>query len=216
MAEAQCGGSVQTCAIRVAQLDGSGVPNPGALNLYTTDAIMKLTATPVVTKGVDMEVVNACNSPAIVYKDMDRFKRFDLTLDLIYLDAELENLLLGTEMFNTGGINLGGAAPAVAAYAGYRPGVSIEAWSKHIVNGDQDPTYPYIQWVFPRTYWSMAAVTLDNNPMPRSFTGYTSQNPNYFNGPTNDWPYASDTQMMWRMTKTIPAVACGAVALVHS
>lgn len=216
MAEPSCGGSVQTCAIRIATLEQDGVPLPGNLNLYVTDNIMKLTATPVVTKGVDLEVVNACNSPILTYKDMDRFKRYDLTLDLINLDPELENALLGTELFTSGGLNIGGSSPQVAGYAGNRNGVSMELWTKHIVSGNIDPIYPYIQWVFPATYWQAAAETWDVNPMARSFTGFSTVNPNYFNGPANDWTQASDTQRMWRFTKTIPTVACGGQVLVHS
>lgn len=216
MAEPTCGGSVQCCAMRVATLELDGVPLPGASNLYVTDALSKLTITPVTTKGVDLEIVNACNAPEIIYKDMDRFKRYDLALDLIYTDPELENMLTGTELFNSGGLNIGTSGPATAAYAGYFPGLSMELWSKHITNGGQDPVYPWIQWVFPRSFWMQAAVTLDGNAMARSYTGYTNANPNYYNGPANDWSFPSDTQMMYRFTKTIPTVACGAQALIHS
>lgn len=216
MAEPACGGSVQVCAMRVAVLEADGVPLPGALNLYNTDGIAKFEAVPVMTKGADMEVTNGCGAPAIIYKDMDRFKRYDLTLDLIYLDAELEQMLIGGELYNLAGLNIGTSGPAVAAYAGSYNGVSMELWSKHIVNGDQDGVYPWVQWVVPRTRWMKANVTLDNNPMPMNYTGYSSANPNYYNGPLNDWPYASDTQLMWRLTKTIPTPVCGATALVHS
>ena len=216
MAEPSCGGSVQACAMRVALLDMSGVPMPGPQNLYVINAISKLEATPVYTKGVDMEVVNACGAPSLIYKDMDRFKRYDLTLSLIYLDPELENMLLGTEMFNVGGLDVGGSSPQVASYGGYYPGVSIELWSKHIVNGDIDPVYPYIQWVLPRTRWVIDKITFENNPMQRMFMGYSSSNPNYYNGPANDWALPSDTQLFWKFTTTLPTPTCGAQPLVHS
>jgi hypothetical protein len=216
MAELNCGGSVQCCAIRVATLEQDGVPLPGSANLYVTDAFSQFKATPVTTKGVDMEVVNACGAPAIVYKDQDRFKRYDITLDLIFLDPELENLLVGGELFTSGGFSIGNSVVATADYAGAINGVSLELWSKHIVNGDIDATWPYVRWVFPRVRLMPADVTLDNNAMPFSYTGYTSANPNWFNGPANDWPYSSDRQKMYALTKTLPTVACGAQALVHS
>lgn len=216
MAEPSCGGSVQACAMRVSVLEPDGVPLPGPLNTYTISTVAKLEATPVYVKGVDMEVVNACGSPSLLYKDMDRFKRFDLSLQMIHYDVEFENMLIAAEMFNSGGLNVGLSAPAVAAYGGYFPGVSLEIWSKHIVNGDIDVVYPYIQWVLPRTRWTLDKFTWDNNPMQRLFMGYSSSNPNYYNGPANDWPFASDTQLMSRFTTTLPTPTCGASTLVHS
>jgi hypothetical protein len=168
------------------------------------------------TKGVDMEIVNACGAPQIIYKDMDRFKRYDLTLDLVYLDPELEQMLIAGELYTSGGFTIGTSGPLVAAYAGLYTGVSVELWSKHIVNGDLDATWPYVRWVLPRTRWEMGNTTLDGTAMPRSYTGYTSPNPNWYNGPANDWPYASDTQLMYAYTKTLPQVYCGAQSLVHS
>jgi hypothetical protein len=216
MAELNCGGSVQCCAIRIATLEQDGVPLPGPSNLYVTDAITKMDATPVVTKGVDLEIVNACGAPEVVYKDQDRFKRYDLTLDLIYLDPELEQMLINGELFVNGGISIGTSGPMVGAYAGSINGVSLELWTKRIVNGDLDPTWPYVRWVLPRTRWAKAAVAWDGNAMAQSYTGYTSGNPNWYNGPANDWNFPSDTQLMYAYTKTLPAVACGAQALVHS
>jgi hypothetical protein len=216
MAELNCGGSVQCCAIRLAVLEQDGVPLPGPANLYATDAVTSFKATPVTTKGADMEILNACGAPAIIYKDMDRFKRYDLTLDLIYLDAELQYILSNGELFVSGGYTVGIAVPATADYAGSINGVSLELWSKHIVNGDLDVTWPYVRWVFPRAKFMPADTTLDNNAAPMSYTGYTSQNPNWYNGPANDWPFSSDRQGMWAYTKTLPAIVCGAQALVHS
>ena len=39
----ECQPSVQACAMRVARLDGSGVPDPGPDNLYVTSGIITLT-----------------------------------------------------------------------------------------------------------------------------------------------------------------------------
>jgi len=216
MAELNCGGSVQICAIRVATLEIDGTPLPGPSNLYVTDAFASLVVTPNFTKGVDLEVVNACGAPQLLYKDMDRLKRWDLTLSLIYLDPEPEQLLIGAETFGTGGYSVGSGTPLTAAYGGYRYGVSLELWAKHIVNGDLDITYPYIRYVLPRSYWTHDKRSLDINAVPQDYVGYTSANPNWYNGPMNDWPYASDSQFMWAYTKTLPNPVCGGQPLVHS
>lgn len=225
MAEQTCGASVQCCAIRISVLEQDGVPLPGAANLYVTDALAKFEAVPVYTKGVDMEVLNACGIPAVLYKARDVFKRFDLTLSLLNLDPELEAILIGNLApgplpngiltFTSGGFTVGASALKVAGY-GAPYGVAIELWSKHVVSGDLDPNYPYVQWIVPRSYWQPGNTTLDNNAMPRDYTGFTTQNPNYYNGPMNDWVFDSSRSMAYALTRTLPAPTCGAQALVHS
>lgn len=212
MAQQSCGASIQACAMRVAVLEQDGIPLPGTKNLYTTDALTKLDATPNYTKGVDLEVLNGCGAPSLIYKDFDRFKRYDLALELINLDPEIENMLVGGELFTQGGFAVGGTGPDIAVFE--RPyGVSLELWSKHIVGGDVDPVWPYIHWVFPRSYWTADKTSLMNGPMPRAFNGFTSRNLNWFNGPSNDWTFASDRSMAWAFTRTLPPVTCGATAI---
>ena len=216
MAEYAVGGTVQVCIMRLAVLDGEGVPNPGTSQLFVTDGLAKIDFTPVNTKGVDLELLNGCGAPVVVYKDMDRFKRFDCTMTINYLDPELEIMLIGGESYTSGGYTIGSSVPNTAAYAGYYWGVSMELWSKHIVAGDIDPIYPWVRWVIPRTRWMFDKMTFDNAAVTREFTGYTSQNPNFYNGPANDWPYPSDTQLMYAYAKTAPTAVVGAQTLVHS
>lgn len=215
MAEQSCGASVQACGIRVSVLEQDGISIPGANMAYITDQLMKLTATPVFFKGVDIQNPNACGTPLVIYKDRDRLIRYDLALDMIFISPEFENMLTGGELFTLNGFSVGGSSPAIAAIeAPY--GVSMELWTKHIVNGDYDPIWPYIQWVYPRTYWQVGPDTFDNAAMSRSFTGYTSQNPNYFDGPFSDWTFAADRSRAWRFTKTLPTPNCGAIAVPAS
>jgi hypothetical protein len=215
VAEQSCGASVQACALRIATLEQDGVPLPGSGLAYVTDQFAKLTATPSLFKGVDIQTPNACGSPVVIYKDRDKLIRYDLALDMILLSPEFEHLLVGGELFTSGGFAVGGSSPAIAVVEAVY-GLSMEVWTKHIVNGDYDPIWPYIQWVYPRTYWQVGPDMFENNPMMRSFTGYTSQNPNYFNGPFNDWTFASDRSRAWRFTKTLPTPNCGAIAVPSS
>jgi len=67
-----------------------------------------------------------------------------------------------------------------------------------------------------RSYWTHDKRSLDINAVPQDYVGYTSANPNWYNGPMNDWPYASDSQFMWAYTKTLPNPVCGGQPLVHS
>src|ERR1051326_2060952 len=110
MAEQRCGASIQACAERVAVLEQDGVPVPGAGNLYVTDALVKLEATPVYFKGVEIEAPNACGNLCVNFKARDVLKRFDLTLEICTIDAELEHMLMGGETFTSGGFTVGGSS----------------------------------------------------------------------------------------------------------
>jgi hypothetical protein len=216
MAEPTCGASVQAVAIRVSILEQSGVPDPGAGHLYTSDALTKLEADPQYVAGVNIQKKNAGGSLCVNYKSRDVLSRYDTSLEICSLDPELENMLAGGELFTLGGVHVGGSTPQVGVVE--RPyGVSVELWSRHVGSGgDQDATWPWVWWVLPRSYWQPGKATWDENEMPRLFTGYTSENPNWFNGPLNDWAFSSDRSIAWCFSKTVPTPTCGAVALVGS
>lgn len=217
MAEQSCGASVFACATRVAVLEQDGVPLPGDANLYITDSLVKLESTPQFTKVPETEQLNAGGNLCVSYKAPDPLKRYDLILELCSLDPELEHMLVGGELFVSGGFTVGASSPKVGSIeTATANGVSVEVWSKNITNGDIDPIWPYIHWVWPRTRWSPDKNTWDINHMPRLFTGYSAENPNWFNGPANDWAFSSDRSYAWAFTKTLPQVFCGAQNLPAS
>jgi hypothetical protein len=211
MAEQNCGASVEAVATRVAVLEQDGVPIPGAGNMYTTDALVKLDLTPVFTKGNDIEVMNAGGGLCVTYKERDRFKRYDLVLEICTLDPELEQMLVGGLPITAGGFTIGATTPRVGAI-GAPFGVSMELWTKHIVNGDLDVFYPYIHWYLGRTYWQPDKTTFDVNHMSRMFQGYTSENPNFEDGPAGDWLWDSASTLGYAYTRTLPTIQCGSQA----
>lgn len=215
MAERHCGASVYVCAARVAVLDQSGVPSPGAGNLYATDSIVRLELSPVYYQPPEIEVPNGCGNLCVTFKPLPVLKRWDLVMELCNIDPELEHMVVGGELFTAGGFSVGASSPAVGVASNIN-GVSVEAWSKHIVNGDVDDIYPYIHWVFPRTKWTPDRTALSQAHLPRLFNGFTSENPNWFNGPANDWTYASDRSYAWAFTNSIPSTTCGATALAST
>jgi hypothetical protein len=215
MAQQNCGASVYAVMMRLAVLEQDGVPLPGARNLYVTDALVKLTATPVYYQSPVVEIPNASGALCVNLNTRKVLKWYDLALEICNLDPEVDNMLVGGETFSSAGFVIGGSVPAAGAISAPF-GVSVELWSKHIVGSDQDTVWPYIQWILPRTYWSPDAVTWDINHQARMFQGFTSENPNWYNGPANDWTFASDRSIAWRFTKTVPPSACGAQALASS
>lgn len=211
-----CAGSLQLCRLRVARLATSGAPLAGAANLYVTDAQIRLGADPEVRAGDTFELITGCGDDALGgYADDDRITRLNMTLDLAKPDPELIDLLMGNGTITDGGDTVGGRYPALNTPL-YQRAVSIEAWTKAIVNGQLDDEMPYIRWVFPLTKWRPAAKEWANSPHVTALVGRAFENDDWGNGPENDWAYSSDRVIQDARDDTLPAAVCGAQALVAS
>ena len=210
-----CRPQVQACAIRVAKLYSTGVPRVGANNLYVSDALTKLTMTPVIEEGSETKLKNACGAACLDYKDCDRLSRLDISIELCTPDPEL------SEMFTTGVVLTSGAAVGFGAPVLNEEtcpdGISIELWAKRPLRGGSlDPVHPYAWWVFPRVYLHPADSTFEDGPFVATFAGFGVENENWFDGPLNDWPVDSDRVYQWLPTATLPETACGYASLVAS
>lgn len=215
MAEEDCRPQVHACAIRVARLEADGVPLPGASNLYVSDALVTMTFTPVYTDGTEIEDKNACDVVGVYYRGNDTFKRGDVSLQIITPDPFLSEMLSGGDVLAGGAAPDGYAAPPLGAVTG--DGISIELWSKRILDGDVDPNYPYAHWAYPKIKnLRLAPHTHAAASLQPTFTGQAYQNENWYDGPVGDWPAASDRVYQWLPDATIPTASCGYQALVAS
>lgn len=201
-----CLPSLQFCALRVARLDSNGVPTPGANNLYVSDKMGTMTATPVYREGDAFESVSGCGDLVVSFKDQNRLQRITVELGLLVPDPELTELLAGGVVIDNGtpGGGVGYGAPDLLV-AATPNGVSIEAWTKRISqDGAQDATYPWWHWVFPRVYLDLGAKNFQNGTMDNPFAGWGIENPNWYDGPEQDWP---DTQESYRVFSYLPMPA---------
>lgn len=215
MAGVDCAGAVQVCAMRVAELDPTGVPNPGTGHLYVSSALVQIESTPVYTEGAEMEQQNGCGDVCVTHKDCPKLKRYDLAMTICTPDPELVSMLAGGVLLTDGGLSRGWAAPQVGA-GGCPNGVSVEAWAKAIVDGAIDATFPYWRFVWPRTKWTLGPTVLQNGIYAPTLTGTGEENPNWFDGPANDWIYDSDRAFAYARDTAIPTTACGFADLVGS
>lgn len=111
--------------------------------------------------------------------------------------------------------SIGAQAPAL----GVSPtdnGVSIELWSHAYIGGALAPVNPYVHWGFPRTFWTPGDREFADARTPTMFTGFAVDNPNWGNGPFNDWAdagvpsTASLTRAWgWHRTATLPTPSFG-------
>jgi hypothetical protein len=85
---------IQGCALRVSRLNADGSIAVGATGMIVDDKpFMKFTAKPSKDTGVEFVPKSACGALLIAYKDRDRTKRWDVTLDLGDWDFEKMELI---------------------------------------------------------------------------------------------------------------------------
>lgn len=216
MAEADCRPQVQACAIRVARLDTNGVPLPGANNLIVSDALVSLGVTAVYTDGDEIEEKNACGSVAVNYKGPDSFKRLDISIQLVTPDPYLSEMLsTGSALIANAADIKGYAAPSIGTVQGN--GVSIEVWTNRVDSGALDADYPYAHWAYPKVQnLRIGDHTHQNGALLPQFVGQAVENPNWFDGPLNDWPADSDRVYQWVPAAALPVASCGYQTLAAS
>lgn len=196
---------LQAVRLRVATLDFvSGVPLPGANHLYVTDAFVKVGFGWEVKDGTEIEEENAQGGVCAYVKGSKTRKRGNVNLEICTSDPYLTTMLDNGTIIEDGD-RIGAAAPALGVAEDFA--VSIEVWTKRIVNGALDPSSPYAWWVYPRV---QGLVPGDhehgNSALKPSYTGEAYENPNWYDGPLNDWPAASNRVHQWIPTTTLPAI----------
>lgn len=215
MAENPCLPQVQACRMRLAKLQSNGRTAPGSTNLYVTKAFVSLAITPVYVDGTEIAEKNACDEVSLDYKGPDSLKRYDVTITMLTPDPYVAYFLSDGSSILTSGSRIGYAAPSIGTVAGN--GVSVELWSKRINNGDLDADSPYAWWVYPKVRnLRLAPYTHDANALKPQYVGQALENPNWYDGPLNDWAVASDRIAQWMPTATLPTAQCGPVNLAAS
>lgn len=208
---------LQLCAIRVARLDATGVPNPGAHNLYTECSPIDLSLTPIISAAESFEQKSGCGDICATFEGYDRTKGFTLAMTLCHLDAELIEMLTGGTVLTRSGSDVGYMAPAANAAA--PTGVCVEAWSKMwdaeqqaVVSGKPG----YFQFAFPKTTWAIGNLQLKDGIVTVPLTGKGVANSNFYNGPGNDWPTAITSSFAWQQVGGLPTCTNGYGTLTGS
>ena len=216
MAEQPCLPQIQAVAMRIARLDGSGVPKPGANNLYVTDALTEMTVTPNYEDGDKVTVKNAAGSICINHEAPPNFLNAGVELKLCTPDPYVEEMLSGGTVL-TSGTRKGFAAPAIGPVGS--SAVSIELWVKRIDDGDLDASSPYAWYVYPKVKnLKMGSYKHENGAILPVFTGTALENANWFDGPLNNWDVSSDRCFQWFPCPAtdVPTAQCGYITLAAS
>jgi hypothetical protein len=180
--------------------------------MYVTDNLVKIDFNPEMETGQEISNKNAAGNLCVVWRSPDLMKRLTLSLDVCVPDPELEVLLTGGELFTTGvdpdQVVNGFAYPSLMVDPTPN-GVSIEAWTRYVVNGYQPPEQPYMWWVWPRAYLRKGNRTIDVNAMESHYEGFAGENPSWGTGPDQAWNWLSGRVLAVAFTNTVPEVKCG-------
>lgn len=214
MANIDCLPQVHICALRVAELDANGVPTPGMDTLITVDSIVELTVTPVVREGQTITELGGQGTPCIDYQGDDSIVRADIAITVCDNNPHVLRALGRGTVLTDAGVN-GYAWPSLGPVPADR--VSIEYWAKRIEDGDLANENPYAWWVLPKvTNLRQGPITANNGAQRPTFTGRAFENPNWFDGPLNDWPVESDRFLQWFPVPELPVVSCEPTDIVPS
>ncbi len=223
MAEPHCFAPLQACRTRVAALTSAGAPDDGADKGYVTDALIDAVIGFEIEEGIDLSQKNGCGVVCQAFKDDDRIKRATVNLNLCTLDFELIWLMVGGDLFTTGGDTFGWKPPKLTDPA--PNGFSLEIWAK-AWDGSQQATpastaseAAYFHFVFPLTKAQIGEFTVEGE----NFTiipvnCFSVDNSNLtVNGPFDDFPVAVATNggadscfNVWLDPESdLPEAACG-------
>lgn len=186
-----CLGSARVCALRVTRLDANCNIVKGANNAVASSAIVRLQSSPEYETGDEFLQKNGCGDICLYIKALDKLKRMNLQMDLCTRDMELIELLTGASLYTIDGAVSGLSRRGIGEADPDR--VSVELWTKAIPTGQsgactQGNGATWWRWVYPAATFTLGDVTHENGIGLVTLSGFADPNPNWYNGPFNDWP----------------------------
>jgi hypothetical protein len=207
-----CGTSFGICALRVTKLDDLGNVSTDSPNSYTTSKVISMGVTPDIETGNTFSLRNGCGCSISRFKALDIFNWWTFAFADGALEPQMMALMLGATVITNGADVVGLHFPGAFACDDIEPAVAMEFWTKHLVDSDKDPTYPFIHWVFPKTVWQLGDNTAEEDYMRTALTGFSRSNPLWGSGPYGDGPPdGSDVApdgSYWKTATTLPTDSC--------
>lgn len=206
----QGGASLQCVATRVTALGADGTPTTGN-PMYVTDQLVKIDFNPDIEAGQEISNHGASGALCVVYRAPDLMKRLTIELEICVPDPELEVLLSGGRVFydTTDTTEVLGFQYPPLMVDPMPNGISVEAWTRYVVDGYQPADQPYMWWTFPRMYLRKGNRTIDVNAMANVYDGYAIENPSWDDGPMGDWDQDSTAVVNAVFTDTVPTPTLG-------
>lgn len=201
-------GSLFALGMRVTKLDAAGAPLVGPTNSYTTDALIQAQIGLEYEDGEEIIQKNGAGRICLTYKANDSLKRGTITgLQVCTPDPNILQFMVGGNVLERGDQQVGYQAPEVGSDPNPN-GFSLELWTRAIIDG---AFAGYFWWVLPRANvrptgeWTLSGA----DPMVPEFEGSATQNPNWLDGPANDWEFPSERVWQFVQTDTLPDLTPG-------
>lgn len=199
-------GSLFALGMRVTKLDDTGAPLVGPRNSYTTDALIQAQLGLEYEDGDEIIQKNGAGLICLTYKANDSLKRGTITgLQVCTPDPNILQFMVGGRVLERGAAQVGYQAPEVGSDPNPN-GFSLELWTRAVIDG---AFAGYFWWVVPRAQlrpsgdWTLSGA----DPLVPEFEGTATQNPNWLDGPNNDWEFNSERVWQFVQTSTIPNLA---------
>lgn len=185
-------GQVQAFRMRLCKLDTNGVPTPAAGKMYVSNSLVLATFTPSYIDGTEIRDVNGEGVVCVEYTGDDSFLGYDVNIQVCTPDPYIMDFLGGCSILTPANGILGWAAPSTGPIA--PTPVSVELWSKRVDEGAlASDGFPYYWTVAPRLRkLRLGPLNYGNQSNQPTFLGVARENPNWYNGPLNDWALPSD------------------------
>lgn len=206
-----CLAVIHLCRVRVTRLDALGNPLGGDNNVYVTDKPMVLTVTPTIEAGQDKTLIGGCDCIIATYRGFDKLKRFELELDLGEFEFALLEMMLGSAAILDGEDVIGQwwNQNAFDCSVPAQPNVCFEGWQTGWDEDEQSTDHPFMHWIWPSSFWQIAAHTLQNDFTQPKMTAFTRGNSNWGEGIFDDLPESCEPLGGMFYTDDIPSAFCG-------
>jgi hypothetical protein len=191
---------LQACVVRIALLDSDCTATGGTNGGIVTAGLVTLTAEPDIEEGTVYEQKNGCGTILFTYEKQDAIKRYNLSGEFAFADFEmLQALFGGTLVLGKGGGSYAGKVIGHADRlynAAQTNGVYLEVITTAITEGAGSCTVAgaaapvAIGHIFGKARFTPGAQNFADDIKRIAFTGKSTNNPNLYDGPWDDFPGA--------------------------
>lgn len=201
-------GSLFALGMRVTKLNPDGSPMVGDRTSYVTDSLIQAQLGLEYEDGDEIVQKNGSGVICLTYKAPDSLKRGTISaLQVCTPDPNILSFMTGGRVLQRGDREVGYGAPEVGSDPN-PDGFSLEMWTRAVIDGAYAG---YFWWVVPRANvrptdsWTLSG----SDPLVPEFEGSSTQNPNWLDGPNNDWEFPSDRVWQFVETSTLPDLTPG-------
>lgn len=210
-----CAIPLHVCRFRVTRLNADGSVAAGPDNSYVSDDLMTVQMNPNILVGLETDLIGGCGCIVATRKDPDRLRRFDFVINSAALEPALLEMMIGATLIedtSTIPVPIGIWYPDQLGCAFTPQAVAVEFWADAWVNDAADPDWPYIHFLFPRTFWQIGNMQLGNDFAQPVVNGFSRSNPSWDDGPYGDQPEAIPDGApggFWYQSAAQPEAECG-------